>query len=53
MSRGEIQVFIASLHAIRDELAAVKDQVPEKVYAELSAMEIFLKRKLEDNSRFK
>jgi len=53
MSHGEIQVFIASLHVIRDGLAAVRDQVPEKVYAELSAMEACLKRELEDNPRFK
>lgn len=53
MSRGEIQVFIASLHVIYDELAPIKGEVPARVYAELSAMETYLKRELETNPRFK
>ena len=51
MSRGEIQVFIASLHVIYDELAPIKGEVPARVYAELSAMETYLKRELESNHR--
>lgn len=51
MTRGEIQVFIASLHVISSELAKVKSQIPDCVYAELSAMENVLKRELEDNPR--
>ena len=53
MSRGEIQVFIASLHVIYDELAPIKGEVPARVYAELSAMETYLKRELETNPRLK
>ena len=53
MSRGEIQVFIASLHVIYNELAPIKGEVPARVYAELSAMETYLKRELETNPRFK
>lgn len=47
MSRGEIQVFISSLHVIHDELASIGSQVPDRVYAELSAMEAYLKKELE------
>ena len=49
MTRGEIQVFIASLHVISSELAKVEAPIPERVYAELSAMENFLKREWEEN----
>ena len=51
MTRGEIQVFIASLHVISSELAKVESPIPDRVYAELSAMENFLKRECEENSR--
>ena len=51
MTRGEIQVFIASLHVISSELAKVEAPIPERVYAELSAMENFLKREWEENPR--
>ena len=53
MSNGEIRVFISSLHVIRDELAPIEREVPARVYAELSAMEAYLKRELETNPRFK
>ena len=53
MSNGEIRVFISSLHVIRDELAPIEEKVPARVYAELSAMEAYLKRELETNPRFK
>ena len=53
MSRGEIQVFIASLRVIHDELAPIKGEVPARVYAELSAMETYLKRELEANPRLR
>ena len=53
MSRGEIHVFIASLHVIHDELAPIKEEVPARVYAELSAMETYLKRELETNPRLR
>lgn len=46
-------MFIASLHVIHDELAPIKGEVPVRVYAELSAMEAYLKRELEANPRFK
>ena len=49
MTRGEIQVFISSLHVISSELAKVEAPIPERVYAELSAMENFLKREWEEN----
>ena len=52
MTRGEVQAFIASLHVISSELAKVKSPIPDRVYAELSAMENFLKRECEENSRF-
>ena len=51
MTRGEVQVFIASLHVISSELAKVEAPIPDRVYAELSAMENFLKRECEENSR--
>lgn len=51
MSNGEIRVFIASLHVIHDELAPIEGEVPARVYAELSAMEAYLKRELESNHR--
>lgn len=51
MTRGEIQVFIASLHVISSELAKVEAPIPGRVYAELSAMENFLKKEWEENSR--
>ena len=51
MTRGEVQTFIASLHAISSELAKVESPIPDRVYAELSAMENFLKRECEENSR--
>lgn len=44
---------MASLHVIRDELAPMKDEIPDKVYAELSAMETYLKREWEDSPRLK
>ena len=53
MSRGEIQVFIARLHVIHDELATIEGEVPARVYAELSAMETYLKRELESNPRLR
>ena len=53
MSRGEIQVFIASLHVIHDELAPIESEVPARVYAELSAMEAYLKREWESSPRLK
>ena len=53
MSRGEIQVFIASLHVIHDELAPIKGEVPARVYAELSAMETYLKREWESSPKLK
>lgn len=53
MSRGELQVFIASLHVISDALAPIREQVPDRVYAELSAMEQYLKREWEGNPRLK
>ena len=49
MTRGEIQVFISSLHVISSELAKVEAPIPDRVYAELSAMENFLKREWEEN----
>ena len=51
MSNGEIRVFISSLHVIHDELAPIKGEVPARVYAELSAMEAYLKSELESNRR--
>ena len=51
MTRGEIQVFISSLHVISSELAKVEAPIPGRVYAELSAMENFLKREWEENPR--
>lgn len=51
MTRGEVQVFIASLHVISSELAKVEAPIPDRVYAELSAMENFLKKEWEENSR--
>ena len=51
MTRGEVQAFIASLHVISSELAKVESPIPDRVYAELSAMENFLKRECEENSR--
>lgn len=51
MTRGEVQVFIASLHVISSELAKVEAPIPDRVYAELSAMENFLKKEWEDNPR--
>ena len=50
MTRGEIQVFISSLHVIATELEKVDVQIPVKVYDELHAMEHVLKRELEDSS---
>lgn len=46
-------MFIASLHVIHDELAPIEGKVPVRVYAELSAMEAYLKRELEANPRFR
>lgn len=51
MTRGEVQVFIASLHVISAELAKVDAKIPDRVYAELSAMENVLKREWEVNPR--
>ena len=51
MTRGEVQVFIASLHVISSELSKVEAPIPPRVYAELSAMENVLKRELEENPR--
>ena len=51
MTHGEVQAFIASLHAISSELAKIESPIPDRVYAELSAMENVLKRELEDNPR--
>ena len=51
MSRGEIQALITSLHVIRDELAPIKDEVPARVYAELSAVESWLKREIDRGPR--
>lgn len=49
MSKGEIHVFIASLRAIHDALVQSKGEIPASVYAELSAMEAYLKRKLDED----
>ena len=51
MSNGEIQVFIASLHVIHEELAPIEGEVPARGYAELSAMEAYLQREPESNRR--
>lgn len=51
MTRGEVQVFIASLHVVRDELAKANAEVPARVLSELSAMEAFLKREWDENPR--
>lgn len=53
MTRGEIQVFMASLRVIREELAPIRKNIPEKVYAEISAMEKFLKKDYEDRPGFR
>ena len=51
MTRGEVQVFIASLHVISSELSKVEAPIPPRVYAELSAMEAVLKKEWEENPR--
>ena len=50
MTRGEIQVFLASIHAISNDLSKAKD-VPASVFAELSAMESLLKKEWEVNPK--
>lgn len=51
MTRGEVQVFMSSLHVISVELSHVQAPIPPRVYAELSAMEAVLKKELEENPR--
>ena len=51
MTRGEVQVLIASLHVVSDELAKADCKVPGRVFAELSAMERFLKQEWDENPK--
>lgn len=51
MTRGEIQVFMSSLRLVSNELSKVEAKIPERVFAELKAMENFLQHDLDLNSR--
>ena len=44
---------MASLRVIRKELDPVRKKISEKVYAEISAMEKFLKKDYEDRPGFR
>ena len=44
MTRGDIQIFISSLHVIVDELNKVQAKIPNRVFQELNDMEKVLKR---------
>lgn len=51
INRIDIMMFISSIHAILSELDKVKDVVSPKVYAELKAMEVVLKRDYLDKNK--
>jgi hypothetical protein len=44
MTRGDIQIFISSLHVIVAELNNVQAEIPNRVFQELDDMEKVLKR---------
>jgi hypothetical protein len=44
MTRGDIQIFISSLHVIVAELNNVQAEIPNRVFQELNDMEKVLKR---------
>jgi hypothetical protein len=44
MTRGDIQVFISSLHVIVAELNNVQAEIPNRVFQELNDMEKVLRR---------
>ena len=49
MSKIDIQLFQASLHAINAELKKIDvNNIPQKVFDELSAMEQVIKRNLQN-----
>ena len=44
MTRGDIQLFISSLHVIVAELNNVQAEIPNRVFQELNDMEKVLRR---------
>ena len=46
MNKVDLQLFKASLRAISNELSKLNEEVPQKVYAELSAMDCVIERNL-------
>lgn len=46
MTKIDLQLFRASLHAIENELSKMNEDVPKKVYDELSAMDKVIERNL-------
>ena len=48
MNKVDLQLFRASLRAISNELSKMNEDVPKKVYDELSAMDKIIERNLKN-----
>lgn len=48
MNKVDLQLFRASLRAISNELSKLNEEVPKKVYDELSAMDNVIERNLKN-----
>ena len=46
MQKVDMQLFQASIRAIRIELSKIESPIPAKIYAELSAMEHVIERNI-------